>query len=429
MMTLSSVWNEEEDDKLRQLVEEYGPKKWSLIATKLKTKGSKQCRRRWKNYLNADLKKGGWTPEEDDILLEGHKKYGNRWTEIAKLVGGRTDNAVKNRWAALCKRNQKLSRSTHPSSTRRRRPGLKLIDSPSTSLSPRRATRTALAARRVIEKSSPRTRSIARATGMKPEPHVPSPLARQISMKKPELSITIPNAAGSEPQPPTAQSVGLEIRVFKDLLTPCEIQYAKELNDMDIPLQINIDDDPPLSTSRRAAEDAIIALASPGEAPLPDFTDVLKLFQTGLTPHSTGGAPSSTSYFFHTPKGRCGTPRLSTPQNSSTPRTGTPRLGEVHQGHRQLLSKLLTGCKAASEDASIAEQASGFIGTASQNCQPYLPTSSGASFPSSCTVLSTCTYYTPTPQYHRSEVLMSPNFSQTELSMLLDALNSEDMHV
>lgn len=69
-------------------MEEYGPKKWSLIASKLKTKGSKQasiylcylcvfarnvmlslhvltmqCRRRWKNYLNADLKTGGWTPE------------------------------------------------------------------------------------------------------------------------------------------------------------------------------------------------------------------------------------------------------------------------------------------------------------------------------------------------------------------------------
>lgn len=108
---------------------EHGPKKWSLIASKLKTKGSKQvsvrvrgsllrideqmrtyfsfichrvkrledqvvgglplglwarsgvetccesltvlpascychqCRRRWKNFLNAELKSGGWSPE------------------------------------------------------------------------------------------------------------------------------------------------------------------------------------------------------------------------------------------------------------------------------------------------------------------------------------------------------------------------------
>ncbi len=45
--------------------------------------------------------------QEDRILIEGHERFGNKWTEIAKLVGGRTDNAVKNRWAALCKRTQR----------------------------------------------------------------------------------------------------------------------------------------------------------------------------------------------------------------------------------------------------------------------------------------------------------------------------------
>ena len=48
-----------------QLVEQHGCKKWALIASKMPNKGSKQCRRRWQNYLNnADAKQGGWSADE-----------------------------------------------------------------------------------------------------------------------------------------------------------------------------------------------------------------------------------------------------------------------------------------------------------------------------------------------------------------------------
>lgn len=96
------AWTEEEDEQLRKLVAEFGPKKWVFVASKMENKGGKQCRRRWQNYLNCDNnKQGGWSPEEDEVLMREHKIVGNKWTEIAKAVGGRTDNAVKNRYAAL----------------------------------------------------------------------------------------------------------------------------------------------------------------------------------------------------------------------------------------------------------------------------------------------------------------------------------------
>ncbi|KAL5981019.1 SANT SWI3, ADA2, N-CoR and TFIIIB'' DNA-binding domain [Asimina triloba] len=62
---------------------------------------------RWYTYLNSECKKGGWTPEEDVLLCEAQRIFGNRWTEIAKVVSGRTDNAVKNRFSTLCKKRAK----------------------------------------------------------------------------------------------------------------------------------------------------------------------------------------------------------------------------------------------------------------------------------------------------------------------------------
>ncbi|XP_010527883.1 PREDICTED: uncharacterized protein LOC104805146 [Tarenaya hassleriana] len=101
------TWTQEEDDILRDQIKLHGTENWAIIASKFKDKTTRQCRRRWYTYLNSDFKRGGWSPEEDVLLCEAQRVFGNRWTEIAKVVSGRTDNAVKNRFTTLCKKRAK----------------------------------------------------------------------------------------------------------------------------------------------------------------------------------------------------------------------------------------------------------------------------------------------------------------------------------
>ncbi|XP_047970470.1 transcription factor MYB117-like [Salvia hispanica] len=112
---IKGQWTPEEDGMLVELVEKHGVRKWSTIAQLLRGRIGKQCRERWHNHLKPDIKKDRWSEEEDQALIEAHRKLGNRWAEIARSLPGRSENTIKNHWNAT-KRRQ-LSSRTNANST------------------------------------------------------------------------------------------------------------------------------------------------------------------------------------------------------------------------------------------------------------------------------------------------------------------------
>jgi len=101
---VKGAFTEEEDDIIVQSMLE-GGLTWMQIAGRIPGRIGKQCRERWTNHLDPNLKKGGWTQEEDMIMVEAQKRWGNAWTKIAELLPGRAENAVKNRWNSAFRRN------------------------------------------------------------------------------------------------------------------------------------------------------------------------------------------------------------------------------------------------------------------------------------------------------------------------------------
>ncbi|KAJ0248496.1 Transcription factor MYB86 [Hirschfeldia incana] len=76
----------------------------------------KSCRLRWINYLRPDLKRGAFSQDEESLIIELHAALGNRWSQIATRLPGRTDNEIKNFWNSCLKkklRRKGIDPTTH----------------------------------------------------------------------------------------------------------------------------------------------------------------------------------------------------------------------------------------------------------------------------------------------------------------------------
>ncbi|KAE8716211.1 Transcription factor MYB39 [Hibiscus syriacus] len=92
-------WTPEEDLKLTNYIQIHGPGNWRTLPKNAGLERcGKSCRLRWTNYLRPDIKRGRFSFEEEETIIQLHSILGNKWSAIAARLPGRTDNEIKNYW-------------------------------------------------------------------------------------------------------------------------------------------------------------------------------------------------------------------------------------------------------------------------------------------------------------------------------------------
>jgi hypothetical protein len=91
-------FTKEEDQYLQSLVTFHGIRNWKIIACYMVGRTPRQCRERFKYYLDPGLERPAWTHDEDRLLMNKYKEIGPKWAQLALFFSERTNVDLKNRY-------------------------------------------------------------------------------------------------------------------------------------------------------------------------------------------------------------------------------------------------------------------------------------------------------------------------------------------